>query len=321
MGPITVRKKPPRAKPQPKGPQRQRLVGRPLMTVALVTGALVTTALIGLVMFGLAATSGAANEVPWRDLPRAQAELNRAEEVEAQIRSDLAAAGVAADARASTLQMLGGTDGNRVESLQAWRARSRELAVERYMLGGTSSMAIQLLNIDATVDLAYRSELLASQAKAAQDAAEIYASLISDASAQTRVLVDDIDGSQRRIDGLISDLSRATEATRQAAWVVTIAEVHALADREFAQSGRRDPTRSDWVELAACESSNRWDVNTGNGFYGAYQFDYQTWFTVGGEPGTRADQAPPEEQDARARLLYSRRGSQPWPECGWHLDS
>ncbi|RMH71483.1 MAG: transglycosylase, partial [Actinomyces sp.] len=56
-----------------------------------------------------------------------------------------------------------------------------------------------------------------------------------------------------------------------------------------------------------------------SGIYrGAYQFDRQTWRTVGGTGDPAA--APPAEQDARARELYARRGSQPWPICGRYLD-
>ena len=34
-----------------------------------------------------------------------------------------------------------------------------------------------------------------------------------------------------------------------------------------------DPSADDWYQLRMCESTNRYDINTGNGYYGAYQFD------------------------------------------------
>ena len=71
------------------------------------------------------------------------------------------------------------------------------------------------------------------------------------------------------------------------------------------------------ASIRACESGGNYGTNTGNGFYGAYQFDLQTWGTVGGS-GLPSD-APPEEQDARAHALYAQRGSQPWPICGRFL--
>ena len=66
--------------------------------------------------------------------------------------------------------------------------------------------------------------------------------------------------------------------------------------------------------LRQCESGGDYTTNTGNGFYGAYQFDLQTWQSVGGS-GLPSD-ASPAEQDFRAALLWRQRGSSPWPVCG-----
>jgi len=68
--------------------------------------------------------------------------------------------------------------------------------------------------------------------------------------------------------------------------------------------------------LRMCESSGRYATNTGNGYYGAYQFDLPTWASVGG--AGRPDQALPIEQDYRALYLYRMRGWQPW-ECAGKL--
>ncbi|SNR78905.1 Putative peptidoglycan binding domain-containing protein [Haloechinothrix alba] len=73
-----------------------------------------------------------------------------------------------------------------------------------------------------------------------------------------------------------------------------------------------DPSYADWAELRMCESSDRYGADTGNGYYGAYQFDLSTWRSVGGEG--RPDRASPAEQDYRALYLYRMRGWQPW-EC------
>lgn len=66
--------------------------------------------------------------------------------------------------------------------------------------------------------------------------------------------------------------------------------------------------------LRACESGGDYSTNTGNGFYGAYQFDLQTWASVGGSG--LPSSASPAEQDFRAALLWRQRGSAPWPVCG-----
>lgn len=52
-------------------------------------------------------------------------------------------------------------------------------------------------------------------------------------------------------------------------------------------------------------------TDTGNTFYGAYQFDLPTWRSVGGTGNPAL--AAPAEQDARAWRLYQSRGLQPWP--------
>jgi hypothetical protein len=51
--------------------------------------------------------------------------------------------------------------------------------------------------------------------------------------------------------------------------------------------------------------------DTGNGYYGAYQFTLGTWQSVGGS-GNPAH-ASPAEQDMRAQMLLDRRGLAPWP--------
>ena len=73
------------------------------------------------------------------------------------------------------------------------------------------------------------------------------------------------------------------------------------------------PTGDLWARLRACESGGRYDVNSGNGFYGAYQFHPRTWRGLG-FPGL-PHQAPPEMQDEAARKLQARSGWGQWPVC------
>lgn len=75
-----------------------------------------------------------------------------------------------------------------------------------------------------------------------------------------------------------------------------------------------DPTAAQWAELRACEASGDYTLHDPP-YYGAYQFDLQTWAAVGGH-GNPAD-ASPAEQDARALALWRDRGWQPWPVCGY----
>ncbi len=71
----------------------------------------------------------------------------------------------------------------------------------------------------------------------------------------------------------------------------------------------------DLAAIRACESGGNYGAVSPSGQYrGAYQFDLQTWQSVGGN-GDPAE-APAAEQDARADQLRSQRGSNPWPSCG-----
>ena len=68
-----------------------------------------------------------------------------------------------------------------------------------------------------------------------------------------------------------------------------------------------------WDRIAQCESTGRWNINTGNGYYGGLQFDYGTWLSAGGgDFAPRADLASRAEQITVANRLYAQRGLQPW---------
>jgi len=72
----------------------------------------------------------------------------------------------------------------------------------------------------------------------------------------------------------------------------------------------------DWTRLRVCESSNNYHAIDASGHYGAYQFDRNTWASVGGSG--YPNQASPGEQDFRALYLYRMRGWQPW-QCASKL--
>ena len=65
------------------------------------------------------------------------------------------------------------------------------------------------------------------------------------------------------------------------------------------------------ARLRSCEGS--YISDTGNGYYGAYQFDKSTWSNFGGY--NNPAQAPADVQDQKAWETYKRRGWQPWPSC------
>ena len=68
-----------------------------------------------------------------------------------------------------------------------------------------------------------------------------------------------------------------------------------------------------WDRIARCESTNRWNINTGNGYYGGLQFNLATWRSVNGTDfAAYPHQATREEQITVANRLYAKRGLQPW---------
>lgn len=78
------------------------------------------------------------------------------------------------------------------------------------------------------------------------------------------------------------------------------------------------PSDHQWYRLRMCESTDNPRAISPQGWYrGHYQFDFRTWYSVGGE-GDPID-ASPEEQLYRAQLLYAQRGAEPWPVCGRFL--
>ncbi|NGO09393.1 peptidoglycan DD-metalloendopeptidase family protein [Streptomyces sp. HC44] len=71
-----------------------------------------------------------------------------------------------------------------------------------------------------------------------------------------------------------------------------------------------------WNKVAACESSSKWDINTGNGYYGGLQFSQSTWEAFGGTAyASRADLATKDQQIAIAEKVLKGQGPNAWPVC------
>ena len=83
--------------------------------------------------------------------------------------------------------------------------------------------------------------------------------------------------------------------------------------RSHAASADNSTLDQELYRLRMCESHNNYRENTGNGYYGAYQFALQTWEDLG--MTGRPDQATPDMQDYAAKVLHARAGWGPWPAC------
>ncbi len=77
--------------------------------------------------------------------------------------------------------------------------------------------------------------------------------------------------------------------------------------------GAASAMRVELHRLRICESGNNYHLDTGNGYYGAYQFAERTWRGLGFRG--RPDRARPLIQDRAARKLHSQRGWAAWPSC------
>lgn len=72
-----------------------------------------------------------------------------------------------------------------------------------------------------------------------------------------------------------------------------------------------------WHKVAACESGSKWDINTGNGYFGGLQFSQSTWQAYGGTAyAPRADLATEDQQMAVAEKVLAGQGPRAWPNCG-----
>ncbi len=64
-----------------------------------------------------------------------------------------------------------------------------------------------------------------------------------------------------------------------------------------------------WDQIAVCESTSDWSINTGNGYYGGLQFSLSTWKMYGGTSfASRPDLASRGEQITIANKVYDTEG-------------
>jgi hypothetical protein len=106
---------------------------------------------------------------------------------------------------------------------------------------------------------------------------------------------------------------RATSAVTAGGLAGALLAVDALLGGGAASAATMDEFR----RLAQCESGGNYSINTGNGYYGAYQFSAGTWRSLG--YGGLPHQASPAVQDEAAAKLQARSGWGQWPACSRKL--
>jgi hypothetical protein len=112
--------------------------------------------------------------------------------------------------------------------------------------------------------------------------------------------------------------AQAQEQAQAAAAAQAAAQQAAAAQAaQSQQSSSSYPAGGVWAELRACESGGNYEEDSGNGYYGAYQFALSTWEGLGFS-GLPSD-ASPAVQDEAAQELQARSGWDQWPACASEL--
>ena len=251
------------------------------------------------------------------DLELAQANLDAIEAEANRLRAELGEALDQIDGLTIKRDFIELNEKGRNDLMQQSRNRARNMAINAYIGIGPPLSGVVVLDAEDANDLSYRNGLLRQQAERLKEAADLYQILVGEADASVLAIADNINDETRRAEAINRALNHQMDQLEHALWVVSIAEIHRDADEAFEKSRRAEPSAEQWRQLRFCESTETYSVDSGNTFYGAYQFTWDTWGTVGGSDNPA--HAPPAEQDARARLLFARRGAQPWPICGRFL--
>ncbi len=173
------------------------------------------------------------------------------------------------------------------------------------------------------------------QAEAEAAAAEQYRQVAVAAAVVAQWQAQAAAADQAAAQAAAASQAAAAQAAAQAQAQQQIANQAAAAAQQQAQSspapspvqaapatgGGAPSDVSSWADspysqaIKMCESSGNYSINTGNGYYGAWQFDYPSWhWNGGGQFAEFPHQATKAQQDYVAWTYYQRSGWRPW-EC------
>lgn len=194
----------------------------------------------------------------------------------------------------------------------------RSVAVRAFVSGGSTGELKYLANVSDVSDLSWRQSLLRNHAGSSQVALQRLEELEAQASDEVRNSIEHAERLRREIASLGIDVEAIEPQIAELRALQPLADAWDRAAIAIEEGRYGIAPLEMWENMRFCESTDNYQAISPTGKYrGAYQFDRPTWQSVGGTGDPAA--APPEEQDARARELYARRGAQPW-ECGYHLE-
>ena len=105
----------------------------------------------------------------------------------------------------------------------------------------------------------------------------------------------------------------AIAATFSLAALLAVSDLPSGPGEASAHTPSSSSSAADLAALRGCESGGDYRADTGNGYYGAYQFSASTWQSLG--YGGFASDAAPRVQDEAALRLASTKGWNQWPAC------
>jgi hypothetical protein len=117
----------------------------------------------------------------------------------------------------------------------------------------------------------------------------------------------------RAVTAIVAGVYRTTPLPYLFAHREQTARPAVVASIAVAVSHSSAASPSQWRALRLCESNDDYVEDTGNGYYGAYQFAASTWWSLG-LPGLPYE-ASPAVQNSAAAKLQRLDGWSAWPVC------
>ena len=211
-----------------------------------------------------------------------------------------------------------------VSDLKAWNNLSSDLifAGKTLAVSGNSveqAPVVEAPQVEETQEVQQTEQVNQAPAQPSQEVQEQRAA--EQAAAEQRA-AEQAAAEQRAAEQAAAEQRAAEQAAAEQRAAEQAAQEREQRNQAQAQnqstSTSSNASGQNWGALAQCESSGNASVVSSNGLYhGLYQFDVQTWRSVGGSG--LPSQASPAEQTKRAQILFDQRGSQPWPVCGSRL--